>query len=275
MKIKTRRYLIHATAAAALFHLAMSVGLADEEGGAKPVILAAIPDAPANPGQLTITGQNLGTSKPVVNLDSVPLTVVAFTPTVVTVLLQSGLRPGSYLLTLEPNGHSEKTAEFEAVIGSIGGSIGPKGDPGVQGPPGPVGPPGPQGPPGTPGTGGSSDLYSVTAPSASLRILPRQVAALTVPAGQYWITFTSTLTDTSSNDLSNPTHTIGCSIVNLGSPNTVQLGPDVNQSVMMLQGVATFASSTTITVNCSGFTLLFSGRSDNNVLTALKVGAIH
>ena len=60
-----------------------------------------------------------------------------------------------------------------------------------------------------------------------------------------------------------------------GSPNTVRLGPDDNQAVMALQAVATFTAPGTIAVNCSGFTLRFSGQSDNNVLTALKVGAIH
>jgi len=43
---------------------------------------------------------------------------------------------------------------------------------------------------------------------------------------------------------------------------------------MVLQAVATFAAPTTIKVGCQGFTLRFSGRSDDNVLTALKVGAI-
>jgi len=50
---------------------------------------------------------------------------------------------------------------------------------------------------------------------------------------------------------------------------------DANQAVMSLQAVATFAAPATIAVNCSGFVLQFSGSSDNNVLTALKVGAIH
>ena len=118
-------------------------------------------------------------------------------------------------------------------------------------------------------------MYSVTAPAATLRILGRPVAALSVPAGQYWISFTSTLTDTSTNDLLNPTHTLVCSFVNVGAANTIQLGPDVKQGVMALQAVATFSAPTTIVVNCGGFTLAFSGLSDNNVLTALKVGAIH
>ena len=236
---------------------------------AKPVILAAIPNA-SNPTQLTIAGENLGIAKPVVTLDSVPLAVIAFTPTAVTVLLSPGLRPGAYRLTLEPNGHSEKIADFEAVIGTSG----PKGDPGATGVPGTPGPPGPQGPPGQPGAGGSSDVYSVTAPSASIRIIPLQVAALTVPAGQYWIMFTATVTNTTS-DLLNPTNSVRCGFTNFGASNSVQLGPDDNIAVMTLQGVASFSAQTTISVNCTGSSIRFSGQSENAVLTALKVGSIH
>jgi hypothetical protein len=267
-----RRNLPWALAAAALLNFTIAAAPADE-GGPPPIILAATPDFAVSPTHLTITGQNFGTSKPVVTLESVPLTVVGFTPTVVTVWLPAGLIPGTYLLELDPNGHGGKSALFDVAIGAIGPK-GDRGDPGATGPAGPVGPPGPQGPPGPAGAGGASDVYSVTAPAVSLRILPKQVAALTVPAGQYLITFTSTITNTTSSII-DPTDTIGCSIVNGGSPNTVRLGPDANQAVMALQAVSTFSATATIAVNCSGFVLEFSGRSDNNVLTALKVGAIH
>jgi hypothetical protein len=100
------------------------------------------------------------------------------------------------------------------------------------------------------------------------------VASLTVPAGQYWITFTASVTNTTS-DLLNPTDSIACGFANLGSKNIVRLGPDANQGVMALQAVATFSAPTTITVNCASSTIRFSGDADNNVLTALKVGAIH
>ena len=268
----SRRNWAKMLAAVALLHLGVIVLFADEEDH-KPVIIAAMPDASVNPTQLTITGQNLGNSKPLVTLDSFPLLVTGFTSTIVTVWLPKGLKPGSYLLTLEPDGHSERPAEFDVALGAMGPK-GDKGDTGASGPAGPLGPPGAQGPPGPPGTGGSSDVYSITVQSVGLRILPQQVAALTVPAGQYWITFTSTLTNTTSDPV-NPTDSIACSVVGLGSPNTVRLGPDANQAVMALQSVATFAAPATIAVNCAGFTLRFSGRSDNNVLTALKVGAIH
>jgi len=100
------------------------------------------------------------------------------------------------------------------------------------------------------------------------------VATLDVPAGQYWITFTSTVTNTTA-DLISPTDTIGCAIAGVGSLNTVRLRPDDNQAVMALQAVANFTAPTTIRVRCAGAFANFSGHSDNNVLTALKVGTIH
>ena len=57
----------------------------------------------------------------------------------------------------------------------------------------------------------NAPVYSVTGPSVGLRILARDVATLDVPAGQYWIVFTSTVTNTTS-DIINPTDTIGCAI---------------------------------------------------------------
>jgi len=94
------------------------------------------------------------------------------------------------------------------------------------------------------------------------------------PASQYWILFTTTVTNTTA-DLLNPTDTIGCGFVGIGTENTVRLGPDANQAVMTLQAAATFAAPATITVKCQGFTLQFSGQSADDVLSALKVGAIH
>lgn len=246
-----------------------------------PIIVAVVPDSSSNPTRLTITGENFGKLKPDVALDSIPLSVVAFESTSVTVLLPAGLTPGSYRLALRRNGQKQATAEFDVALGAIGPK-GDKGDPGAPGPPGPpgpagptgatgpVGPTGPQGPPGA----GVTDVYSVTVPSVGLRILPTSVATLDVPAGDYWIVFTSTLTNT-TGDILNPTDSIGCSISGIGSRNTVRLGQDANQAVMALQGVGSFTVPTTIDVTCQGVVLQFSGRSDDNVLTALRVGAVH
>lgn len=259
------------------FACSVLLGLASlcaAEDDNQAAISAAIPDAAVNPTQLTIKGQNFGSVRPNVTLEGIPLSVLTFSPAVVTALLPSGLKPGTYFLVLEPNGRQERRAEFDVALGALGPK-GDKGDPGAPGPVGPQGPqgaPGPQGPPGT-GAGGA-DVYSVAGPAVGLRILPKPVATLNVPAGKYWITFTSTVTNTTA-DLLNPTDTIACGFSGLGAPNTVRLAPDANQAVMSLQSVAAFAAPTTITVNCQGFVLQFSGQSENNVLTALAVGTIH
>jgi hypothetical protein len=92
--------------------------------------------------------------------------------------------------------------------------------------------------------------------------------------------FSAAVTNT-TNDLVNPIDTIACGLaalgtpsVVLGAPNAVRLGSDANQGIMVLHAVATFAGPTTIEARCQGFTLRFNGRSDDNVLTALKVGAV-
>lgn len=248
------------------------LGLAED--ASRPLIVAAVPDSSLNPTQLAITGQNFGNGKPVVTLDAIPLVVVTFTPVAVTVLLPAGLKPGSYLLRLEQDGKPEKSAKFDVALGAVG----PKGDKGDPGPPGPAGPPGPQGVPGPQGPsgqgGGAADLYRATVASAGLRIIPMQVVTLTVPAGQYWIAFTSSITN-NTTDILNPVNAIACSISGLTSPVSIRLGQDVNQGMMALQAAATFTATTTIAVVCQGFTIRFTGTSDNNVLTALKVGAIH
>ena len=86
--------------------------------------------------------------------------------------------------------------------------------------------------------------------------------------------FTSSVTNT-TNDILNPTDSIGCGIAGVSALSIVRLGPDANQAVMAVQGVANYSAPTKIVVRCAGSTLRFSGQSDNNVLTALKVGAIH
>src|SRR5947208_825840 len=82
--MNSRRNTWKALAAVALLHLAVTVVFADEEDR-KPVIIAAVPDSPVAPAQLTISGQNFGVAKPLVTLDSFPLLVATFTSTNVTV----------------------------------------------------------------------------------------------------------------------------------------------------------------------------------------------
>ena len=268
---------------------------------AKPVIFSSSTTAT----QLTINGSDLAPGVASVLLGSYgPLTVNSQSPTQIVVTLPGGLTPGDYVLSLKiakgrgngdraDDGNVDESVVTIGAVGPVGppgpigpmgvpgstgatgpqGPVGPVGATGSVGPPGPQGSPGPQGPPGPSGSG-ASDVYSVTVPSAGLRIVSREVVALDVPAGQYWIAFTSTVTNTTS-DILNPTDTVGCAIVGAGSSNLVRLGPDANQSVMALQAVASFGAPATISVRCAGSTLNFSGQSNNNVLTALRVGAIH
>lgn len=261
---------------------------------AKPTIFSSS----ATSTQLTINGNGLapGTASVLLGLYG-PLTVNSQSATQLVVTLPSGLTAGDYVLSVkigkgkgDDDGNMDESVVTIGAVGPQGptgpmgaqGIAGPSGAPGPQGPAGPIGASGPPGPPGTPGPqgapgtpgSGSSDLYTATVPSVGLRILFQDVASLDVPAGQYWIMFTSTLTNTTA-DLLNPTDSIGCLIAGVAPLVVVRLGPDANQGVMALQGVADFTAPTTITVRCGGATLHFSGHSDNNVLTALKVGAIH
>jgi hypothetical protein len=234
---------------------------AQTANAARPIILSSS----TTPTLLTINGSHLAPGTASVLLGSFgPLAVVSQSATELVVALPSGLAPGDYVLSVhiaKGKGNADDDGNSDESVVTIGAV-------------GPAGPPGPQGPQGVPGPSGSSDVFSVTLPSVELRILPRVVATLNVPAGQYWIVFTSTVTN-NTTDILNPDDTIACAIDGVSSPNSVRLGPDVNQGVMTLQGVASFAAPSTISVHCSGFTLFFFGRSDNNTLTALKVGAIH
>ena len=94
--------------------VALSAAFADDQ---KPVIISVVPDLSINPTQLTITGNNLGNGKPLVTLDSIRLLVATFTSTSVTALLPVGLKPGSYLLILQPNGedNDNKAATFDVA----------------------------------------------------------------------------------------------------------------------------------------------------------------
>jgi hypothetical protein len=128
-----------------------------------------------------------------------------------------------------------------------------------------------QGPPGQPGAEGTTQILSSTGAGVDLRIIARDVATLVVPAGNFWLVFTSTLTNTTA-DLLHPTDSIACAFVGFSTPNIVRLGSDANQAVMSLQTIESFAIPTAVTVRCQGSTLQFSGRSENNVLTAVKFG---
>jgi hypothetical protein len=244
-----RRLWGRALVASVLLSATISLAFADDSDS-KAVIFSATPDTSVTPAKLTIAGKNFGNARPSVRLDGQPLSVSSFTSTAVTADLPAGLDPGSYLLTLDPSGQHEKKAEFDVALAASAPS-------------------------------GSSDVYSVTAPALALRLFGQPVATLALPAGSYWITFTSNLTNTTQPDplIPDPTDTIGCSLT--GSPTSVvRLGTDANQGIMSLQAVATLNAPATIAASCAGSVVRLigpgdSGRTDNNVLTALKVGTIH
>src|SRR5262249_42032432 len=175
------------------------------QGDMKPLIISVVPDFISNPTQLTIAGLNFGETKPIVALDSIPVNVVTFTPTLVTVLIPPNT-PGVYLLKLTStrNSDTNDAAEFDVTLGAVGpkgdkgdvgppgpaGPVGPAGPPGLQGPVGPVGPQGPQGQQGPPGASGTSHVFQSSTgvngqlvgdlSGAGLDIL-----SLSVPAGNY------------------------------------------------------------------------------------------
>jgi hypothetical protein len=252
----------------ALLSATISVAFAADD--TRLVILAAVPDSTVSPAHLVVTGTNLGNRRPIVTLNAEPLAVTSFSSNSVTAVLPA-LSAGTYSLTVETD-DGRRHADFDVALGATG----------PAGPPGPAGPSGPAGPTGPPGSPGASDVFSATAPSLDLRFVGQPVVTLALPAGQYWVIFTSNVVNTTpSNDVTipDPTDTISCSLAG-SAPTIVRLGGDANRGVLSLQTVLTLASPTTVSVNCSGFVVGLvgtssSGRCDSNVLTALRVGVIH
>lgn len=114
-----------------------------------PVIVSA--QVNNSTGQLTITGNNLGTAS-TVQLGNVFPTIVSSTTTTVIVTLPANLNPGSYRLTVS-NTATNLAGSFIVTIDAVG-PAGPQGPEGAQGPiglTGPAGPAGPQGPQGLQG----------------------------------------------------------------------------------------------------------------------------
>src|SRR5438552_6809085 len=107
---------------------------------------------------ITITGQNFGSTPPVVKLAGIQLVIQSFNPSTQTIVavLPMVLEPGTYLITVAAtNGstNSAQVSEFDVTIGATGPQ-GPKGDTGATGPQGPTGPIGLQGPKGDTGAEG-------------------------------------------------------------------------------------------------------------------------
>jgi len=262
-------------------------------GDMKPLIISVVPDFISNPTQLTIAGLNFGETKPIVALDSIPVNVVTFTPSLVTVLIPPKTPPGVYLLKLTStrNRDTNDAAEFDVTLGAVGpkgdkGDVGPQGpagpvgptgspgSPGLPGPAGPVGPQGPQGQPGPPGASGTSHVFQSSTgvngqlvgdlSGAGLDIL-----SLSVPAGNYVVLGNVVLFNT------DPDQQRAVCNFNTGPVSTasVELGglQHTSEATLSLQDVTSLPSPGTITLHCQGFKVSFM----NAVITAIKVDAIN
>ena len=76
---------------------------------AEPVINGVVANLSAAAPYLTITGTNVGTTKPTVTLGAYPaLSVTSFAATTVTATLPPAIAPGSYLLTLTKAGGKDE-----------------------------------------------------------------------------------------------------------------------------------------------------------------------
>jgi hypothetical protein len=102
---------------------------------------------------------------------------------------------------------------------------------------------------------------------AALDAPGHDVISKQVPAGSYFISFRIALT----NDDGDPQE-VSCTL-STGDSSRIRIdsSPDAHTGTLVLQDVATFATTTTISVHCVGFQVIPAGKI---VLTALKVGSI-
>jgi len=263
------------------------------QGDKKPLIISVVPDFISNPTQLTIAGLNFGETKPIVTLDSIPVNILTFSPTLVTVLIPSNTPPGGYLLKLTStrNSDTNDAAEFDVTLGAVGpkgdkgdvglqgpaGPVGPPGLPGpqgLQGPEGPVGPQGPQGPQGLPGASGTSHAFqSSTGVNGQLvgdlSGAGLDVLSLSVPAGNYVVLGNVVLFNTDPDQ-----QRVVCNF-NTGPASTasIELGglQNTSETTLALHDVTGLPSPGNITLHCQGFKVSFM----NAVITAIKVDAIN
>lgn len=128
-----------------------------------PVIFATVINNSTH--QISITGNSFSPAgaAPTVALDNTILTLVSFTNNTVSANMLTGLKAGSYRISLTNS--SSQTASFTVTIGAVGpagpqGPMGPQGPTGAQGPAGPAGLQGPPGPPGAPGANGTPAILS-------------------------------------------------------------------------------------------------------------------
>ena len=262
----------------------LTLAQSSSQGDMKPLIISVVPDFISNPTQLTIAGLNFGETKPIVALDSIPVNVVTFTPTLVTVLIPPNMPPGAYLLKLTSTRNSDPNdaAEFDVTLGAVGpkgdkGDVGPQGPAGPVGPagsPGPVGPQGPQGQQGPPGASGTSHVFqSSTGVNGQfvgdLSGPGLDILSLSVPAGNYVVLGNVVLVNI------DPDQQRAVCKFNTGPASTASavLGglQDTLEATLSLQDVTSLPSPGNITLHCQGFKVSFM----NAVITAIKVDAIN
>jgi len=265
----------------------LTLAQSSSQGDMKPLIISVVPDFISNPTQLTIAGLNFGETKPIVALDSIPVNVVTFTPTLVTVLIPPNTPPGVYLLKLTStrNSDTNDAAEFDVTLGAVGpkgdkgdvgpqgpaGPVGPVGSPGPPGLQGPVGPVGPQGPPGASGT--SHVFQSSTGVNGQLvgdlSGAGLDILSLSVPAGNYVVLGNVVLFNI------DPDQQRAVCNFNTGPVSTAsaELGglQHTSEATLSLQDVTSLTAPGNITLHCQGFKVSFM----NAVITAIKVDAIN
>lgn len=130
--------------------LGLSAASMQAAGTPSPSIVSVVPVYTANHYQLTISGTGFGASQPVVTISALPVNILSYTDTVVTVDVPSAMSavPGVYVLKLATGpGNGASQTEVDVTLGASGpeGPAGQPGAPGLNGATGPQGPPGPAG----------------------------------------------------------------------------------------------------------------------------------
>lgn len=238
-----------------------------------PLILSAAVNNSTH--QITIIGSSFspaGTA-PTVALDNTVLVLVSFTNQTVLANMLTGLRAGSYRLTITNS--SSQMATFTVALGAVGpagpqGPQGPTGATGAQGPQGSTGATGAQGPQGPQGAQGPPGLstHAYSCPP-SCTVNPGPVATLTLPAGSYAV-MSKVIFETGAG-----TGTVTCTlnVEGIGTIDTSTSGfPGYGATPTLLLSnlaTATLPSAGTLDLACSGGSVL------SYQLVAVLVGGIN
>jgi hypothetical protein len=254
----------------------------------KPEIVAAIPNFTVSPTQITIRGGDFGATRPLVLLESTSLSVILYTPTVITAWLPPSTPPGTYLLTVintERPGQSRST-NLDVTLGAVGpkgdkGDQGIQGVPGLRGPAGPVGPIGPQGIQGLQGVAGTAslpDVYYALSPFAAGGNITAgvDIYSKSLPAGNYLLTASAEFSWADGDP-----QTLACEF----RANGTKFASGGGRNVKGVTQLFTFHSTlsvpvpTTVTLHCGGFKVDLRGygltQNGMYTMTAIKIGTFH